>query len=100
MTETGREELKLNVPETGEPLLNGGSVKNRAIWPWPGMIALPCPKSRPFTSVKKNEIEADSLPGFAMAMPVLTTPFTSTRIRPLWISGDAGTLASLTRVLF
>src|SRR5437870_12262316 len=53
----GSDEVKVNVPVIDEPPLNGGSLRNFAIWPFAGIVVDPLSKL-PLRSVKKNETVA------------------------------------------
>ena len=73
-TDTGFDELNVKEPANVEAPLKGASFRKLAIWPLAGTLAVPEPRSFPFSSVKKKEIVAGSLFGFAIASPLLTRP--------------------------
>ena len=71
---TGRDDVNVNVPVMVDPPLKGASSRNRAIWPFAGIVVLLSPNLAPFWSVKKKEIVTVWGLGFAIASPVRTAP--------------------------
>src|SRR5437016_3874228 len=95
---TSLDDEKLKVPNKGLRPLKGDSLKKPAICCLAGMEKLPSPKFVPFESVKKKLINTGWLLGLTIAIPVLTAPPTSAKIRPDEINGEIGTDVSETRV--
>jgi hypothetical protein len=77
IADTGIDEVKVNVAAENPEPLNGDSLKNRAICPLGEIVVVPCLKSLPDSSVKKNEMFAGDSLGFAMANPVFVVALSS-----------------------
>src|SRR6266404_3522568 len=81
-TESNTHCRRVKAPANASPLLNGGSLMNRASCPLAGIVKLPERSAKPALSVRKNDTEAGWLFGFANARAVFRDPRVSANTRP------------------